>query len=148
MISFTFVIGYLNLYATKINSILSKYNKINFNNISIIAGVGSFFGILGAIIMSIIVDKLKKYKITFIILAFLAIIFQIMITIFAEIIDGETNLFISIIICFFAVMFCIIPIFTISFDLVIELTYPVGESISGGIIMSMTNISGFIAVRY
>ena len=147
MISFTFIIGYLNLYGTKINSIFAKYNKISANKISQIAGIANVFGILGAIIISILVDKLKKYKITFIILALLATIFQFLITIFAEIINGETNSFISILICFSAVQFCIIPIFTISFDLVIELTYPVGESISGGIIMSMTQISGIIAVK-
>lgn len=143
---FTCIIGYFNIYGTKINSIFAKYKKINNNDISLIAGVANFAGIFGAITMSVIVDTLKKYKIIFIILAILGLIFQTLITIFAEIIEGETASFVIIMICFSCVQFCVLPIFTISFDLVIELTYPVGESISGGIIMTLTQISGIIGV--
>jgi len=145
--SFTFIIGYFNLYGTKINSIFAKYNKIGVNEISVIAGIANISGMIGAIIISIVVDKLKKYKQTFLILALTGLIFQILITIFAEILDNSTLFYSAILTCFSVVQFCVIPIFTISFDLVIELTYPVGESISGGIIMTMTQISGILAVN-
>ena len=44
--------------------------------------------------------------------------------------------------------FSIVPIFTCSMDFVVELTYPVGESISGGLIMMVNQITGILAVRY
>jgi len=145
-LAFAFIIGFFNVIGTKVNSIFVKYNVIDANQISLIAAVANVAGIIGSIVMSLIVDKYKKYKLIFILLAFVGFLSQLLITVLCEIITDSSLFFVVLLLLFSMTMFSIVPVFTISYDLVIELTYPVGESISGGIIMTSSQISGIIAI--
>ena len=55
--------------------------------------------------------------------------------------------FILVLIVWSFTSIAILPIYTCSMDFVCEITYPVGETISGGILMTATQISGIISVN-
>jgi predicted MFS family arabinose efflux permease len=144
LINFTFIMGYFNLYGTVSNSLYSMY-KIDDNNISYIVGAANIAGIFSSLIVSSIVDKYKNYKQVFIILNITGIIFHGGCTLFIELF--EEYAFIILMFCSCVCYCSILPIYTCSMDFVCELTYPVGETISGGIIMTFTQISGIIIVK-
>lgn len=135
---------FFNVYGTVSNEYFSKYN-IAPSNINIIVGAAQVAGILGSLIISSIVDKTLEYRKYFLILNTLALISQILLTILPEIFPDDAFIIIAVLYIFLC--FCIIPIYSISMDLVCELTYPVGESISGGIIMTSCQITGIIFVN-
>ena len=143
LINFTFIMGYFNLYGTVSNSLYSMY-KLNDDYISYVVGTANIAGILSSLLVSAIVDKYKNYKQIFIILNIIGIIFHGICTLFIELFEDYT--FIILIVCSTFCYCCILPIYTCSMDFVCELTYPVGETISGGIIMTFTQISGIIIV--
>ena len=128
LIIFTTVIfGYFNLYGTKITDLLIKYNNITFYRTTIISSCANAFGATFTLILSVFVDKYKNYKKTFKILCLICLISHVLMTILPEII--EVYSFIIFLICYTIIEMCVIPIYAISFDYVIELTYPIGKNI-------------------
>ena len=113
---------------------------------SLIGGFANILALVGILIISALIDKYKKYKISFIILNTIGIISHIGMTFALEYIHNNLPIYIAILwsICSIAIL----PIYTCSMDFVCELTYPVGESISGGFIMTCTQISGIISVKF
>jgi hypothetical protein len=65
-------------------------------------------------------------------------------TIFVEIFESQA--FIILLIGNCAVQLTNISFISISFDFVCELTYPIGESITGGLLMTSSQFSGIFAV--
>ena len=70
---------------------------------------------------------------------------MILVTSLLEILDEKNAVYIAFVFYTLTVS-SIVPIFTTSMDYVCELTYPVGESISEGLIMSCNQISGIIGI--
>jgi MFS family permease len=145
LISFTCIMGYLNLYGTIVNEYFSMY-KLTDDQTSYIAGTANVFAIIGTLIISAILDKYKNYRKAFLILNFIGIICHSLMTLLIELYEEQA--FYILIILWTLCSTSILPIYTCSMDFVVELTYPVGESISGGFIMSFNQISGIIAVSY
>jgi len=143
LISFTCILGYFNLYGTIINELFTRY-PLTEKEMSTIGGFANILALIGVLSISALIDKYKKYKKSFIILNIIGIISHVGMTFFLEYI--EKNLFIYISILWSICSIAILPIYTCSMDLVCELTYPVGETISGGFIMTCTQISGIISV--
>lgn len=144
LICTTGIVGYFNIYGVVINEILDKY-KITPNQTSILGIISNLSGLIGSVLISILIDKLRKYKKVFIIINCLSIVFHFAMTVLLEV--TPDNAFIIAMILWTSVTICIIPIFTIGMDFVVELTYPVGESISGGVIMTFNQLSGIFGVR-
>ncbi len=142
LVSFTCILGYFNVYGTIINGYFSKYG-LDEDQTSYVAGVANVMAIISCIITSIILDKSKNYKKAFIILNVIVFISHILMTVLLEVVD---NAYIIFFIFWSICSLCILPIYTLSMDFVVELTYPVGESISGGFIMCFNQISGIIGV--
>jgi len=147
LISTFFVIGYYNIIGTIINPLFELYS-ISGNNSSIIFFVSNILGMISSVIISKIVDKNNKFKLSMIILCVLGTFFQILLTIFLEIFkpndnkeNSKTEFVISLII-YSLVNIVVIPFYTIGMNYACEITYPVGESINGGIMMSVSQISG------
>lgn len=140
---FTFILGYFNLYGTIVNEYFSKYGLTD-NQTSYVGGVANFMAIIGCLIVSAILDKLKNYKRAFLILNTFGLICHLTMTISLEYFY-DYNYIILMVLWTFCSM-SIIPIYTCSMDFVVELTYPVGESISGGLIMTCSQISGILAI--
>jgi FLVCR family MFS transporter 7 len=144
LIIFTCVLGYFNLYGTIVNEYLMSYGFSN-DQTTIVGGTSQFCGITGTVLVSIFIDKFKKYKLIFLILNIIGLICHVAMTMLIELFTEYG--FIIVMFLWSIATISIIPIYACSFDFVIELTYPIGESISGGLIMSCSQISGIVAVR-
>lgn len=143
-ITFTIIVGYFNLIGTILNQLLSAYN-IQRSKINLIGGVGNVLGLLMSIISSLIVDRHKKYKPTFIAFCVIAISSQIILCILSEIFYyNELYSFIVWLICWSFILMACVPCYTIGMDYVCEITYPIGELISGGFILSCSQLLGIL----
>ena len=147
LISTLFVVGYYNVIGTIINPLFELYS-ISGNNSSIIYFISNISGMISSVIISKIVDKNNKFKLSMIILCVLGTIFEILLTIFLEIFKPENpneNSKIEFAIALIInslVTIVVMPFYTIGMNYACEITYPVGESINGGIMMSVSQISG------
>ena len=120
----TGIVGYFNVYGTVINEVFDSYG-ITPSQTSILGAVANISGIIGSIIVSIIVDKIRAYKKIFLIINGMSVIFHFALTLFVEL--YQDSAFNTLLILWTLITMCIIPIFSISMDFVCELTYPVGN---------------------
>ena len=143
LISTCFVVGYYCVYGTILNAYLYMYD-ISDNQASYIYAVSSAVGIVASIVISALLDKFKKFKLFMIILVILGLIFQALFTLLLELsVDNDSlNKFAIGMTLYTLVTAVLIPFYTIGMNYACEITYPVGESINGGIMMSMSQISG------
>ena len=148
-ISTFFVVGYYNVIGTLINPLFELYS-ISGNNSSIIFFISSILGMISSVIISKIVDKTQKFKLSMILLCVFGTIFQILLTILLEIFkpdskeknENSTTEFVIALILYSLVTIVDTPFYTIGMNYACEITYPVGESINGGIMMSASQIAG------
>lgn len=133
------IVGYFNFMGTIINKYYALYSITN-TQTSIFGGLGNILGLVSAIIVSIIIDKYKKYKKVFLILIFLGFLSQVVLTFASEL--WSDNSFVVLVICFPIIAICSLPVYSTGMDYVIELTYPVGELISGGFVMTGAQLVG------
>jgi FLVCR family feline leukemia virus subgroup C receptor-related protein len=144
-----FVVGYYNILGTLINPLFELYS-ISGNNSSIIFFIASILGMISSIIISKIVDKTQKFKLSMILLCVFGTIFQILLTILLEIFNPESNEknenstteFVIALILYSLVTMVDTPFYTIGMNYACEITYPVGESINGGMMMTSSHIAG------
>jgi len=142
LISFTCIIGYFNLYGTILSELLTMYN-LNEKQNSSIASISQFTGLLSVLIISLIIDKYKKYKLFFMILSIGSIISHILFSLSLEYFKEK---YFIILILWSCTSICYLPIYTVTMDFVCEITYPVGETISGGVLLSSAQIAGVLSV--
>lgn len=149
LMSTFFVVGYYNIIGTIINSAFGLYS-ISGNNCNVIFFISSFLGMISSVIISKLVDKYKKFKLSMVILCVSGTIFQILLTILLEICkpdpskekENSTLEFVIALIIYSLVCIVNTPFYTIGMNYACEITYPVGESINGGLMISMSQISG------
>ena len=147
LISTFFVVGYYNVIGTLINPLFDLYS-ISGNDSSIIFFISNILGMVSSVIISKIVDKNKKFKLSMIILCVSGTIFEILLTIFLEIFklenqnESSKREFAIALIINSLVTIVVMPFYTIGMNYACEITYPVGESINGGIMISVSQISG------
>ena len=149
LMSTFFVVGYYNIIGTIINSLFELYS-ISGNNSNLIFFVSSFLGMISSVIISKLVDKYKKFKLSMVILCVSGTIFQILLTLLLELFkpnspkedENSTVEFVIALIIYSLVTIVNTPFYTIGMNYACEITYPVGESINGGIMMSMSQLAG------
>ena len=144
LISLTCIVGFINIFGTIFNSYMALYS-IKDITATITAAISNLAGILMALIVGAIIDKSKKYKLGMIICNIISLVCLIVTTILMETI-AKKNLGLTSLICYPFVIGVTVPIYTSGMDFVCEITYPVGESISEGIIMSFNQIMGIIGI--
>lgn len=144
LISTTCIIGFVNIFGTIVNSFLSKYH-LSDEGITYIAATANLSGIVASLLVSIIVDKSKKYKKVLIVLNITGVLVMAVGTTLLEVLSERYALIVAFVLYTITVS-SIIPIYTTAMDYVCELTYPVGESISEGLIMSSNQISGIAGI--
>lgn len=131
-----------------IGVILSQYMafyNINRDDTSIIGGVGNLLGIIGSIIGSVIIDKYKNYRIIYIIFLSIGCSIQLILSFLLEFLPASYN-YITIMISFFLILLSVVPCIGIGMDYACEITYPVGEMFSNGLIMSGGQLVGIAEV--
>ena len=135
-VSYFLVVGYFDIMSTIINSLLDLYS-ITSKQSSVIYAVASIAGIIASLIISWLLDKYKKFKLIMIILSVLGAIFQGLFTLLLELIDKKNlNAYAIGLTMYSLINMCIISFYTIGMNYACEITYPVGESISGSIMAS------------
>jgi Na+/melibiose symporter-like transporter len=94
--------------------------------------------------MSWLLDKYKKFKLFMIVMAIVGSVFQALLTLLLELSVNHksVNAYAVGMVMYSLVNAIVIPFYTIGMNYACEITYPVGESINGGIMMSMSQISG------
>ena len=139
----TCIVGFFNIYGTILNQYLALY-KVKDDEASYTSAAANGFGIITCLIVSCILDSTKKFKQMMFILNICGLVVMIILTILLEII--EKNVFTMCIVVFSLIIGFVTPIYTTGMDYVAEMTYPVGESISGGLIMCFNQIFGIIGI--
>ena len=142
LISSFFIVGYYFIIGNIFNDLLNLY-KITNHQCTVIFSVSITIGIISSIIFSYFVDKYKKFKLIMIILCISAIIFQVFLTFLLEISKSkELNSFSICFVFYILINGVVIPFYTIGINYSCEITYPVTESLSGGIVMIMSQLCG------
>ena len=144
LISLTCIVGFINIFGTIFNSYMALY-KIKDSTATYTAAAANFLGIIAALVVGKIIDKSKKYKVAMIVCNIISLIIFIITLILMETVNKK-YLGITSFICYTLVIGSSVPIYTSGMDFVCEKTYPVGESISEGVIMTCNQIMGIIGI--
>ena len=143
-ISLSCIVGYVNIIATIFNAYMDMYD-ITDTQASYISGIANFLGIITSIIVAAIIDKNKKFTLILLLCNILSIVIYIITIIVLELVESK-NLYIIIGVLFSFLIGVAIPIYTSGMDLVCEITYPIGESTSDGVIMVGNQLMGIIGI--
>ena len=143
-ISLSCIVGYVNIIATIFNSYMAMYD-ITDTQASYISGISNFLGIITSVIVASIIDKNKNYTIILLLCNILSIIIYLITIIVLEFVKSK-SLYIIIGILFTFLIGVAIPIYTSGMDLVCEITYPIGESTSDGVMMVGNQLIGIIGI--
>lgn len=140
----TFIVGFINIFGTIITEYLSRYDITN-DQTTYIAATANLCAIIASLIVSIIVDKTKKYKATLMFLNVAGIIFMTTAGLSLEMLSSKYRYYFAFSL-YTLIISSIVPIYTTAMDYVCEITYPVGECISGGLIMCFNQIIGALGI--
>ena len=142
LISTFMVVGYYDVMGTIINNLFTMYG-VTGQQSSIIYAVSSVAGMISSLVISWLLDKYKKFKLFMIILCLLGTVFQALFTFLLELVESKgLNAYAIGLVLYTLVNMIVVPFYTIGMNYACEITYPVGESINGGIMMTMSQISG------
>ena len=130
-----FVVGYYDVMGTIINSLFDLYG--------ITGQQSSVAGMIASLVISWLLDKYKKFKIFQIILCLSGTVLQALFTFLMELAKKKDFSAYAIgLVLYTLVNMIVVPFYTIGMNYACEITYPVGESINGGIMMTMSQLSG------
>ena len=142
LIATLFVVGYYDVMGTIINSLFDNYG-ITGNQSNIIYAVSSVAAMLASLLISWLLDKYKKFKLFMIILCISGTVLQALFTFLLELAKSKDfSAYAISLVLYTLVNIIVVPFYTIGMNYACEITYPVGESINGGIMMTMSQLSG------
>ena len=142
LIATLFVVGYYDVMGTIINSLFEMYG-ITGNESNIIYAVSSVAGMLASLLISWLLDKYKKFKLFMVILCISGTVLQALFTFLMELAKSKDfSAYAVALVLYTLVNIIVVPFYTIGMNYACEITYPVGESINGGIMMTMSQLSG------
>jgi FLVCR family feline leukemia virus subgroup C receptor-related protein len=142
LIATLFVVGYYDVMGTIINSLFDLYG-ISGQQSSVIYAVSSVAGMIASLVISWLLDKYKKFKLFMIILCISGTVLQALFTFLMELAKSKDFSAYAIgLVLYTLVNMIVVPFYTIGMNYACEITYPVGESINGGIMMTMSQLSG------
>lgn len=122
--------GGFNTLATIVAYICEVYDYSD-SDASLFGGTFIVGGVIGTAFFGILVEKTRRYKQAIVVICFFSGVFTLCLYFFMKL----KIVWLTTLICFFQ-GFMMVAIMGVSFDLAVELTFPVGESISSGIMMS------------
>ena len=142
LIATLFVVGYYDVMGTIINSLFDLYG-ITGQESSIIYAVSSVAGMIASLVISWLLDKYKKFKLFQVILCISGTVLQALFTFLLELAKSKDFSAYAIgLVLYTLVNMIVVPFYTLGMNYACEITYPVGESINGGIMMTMSQLSG------
>ena len=139
MITFGIIFGTVNTYGTIVGIIATKYDYSD-DNSSVFGAVFIIGGIIGSGVLGAFVETTRKYKLTMLIIAIIAMLgpFALMGTLY-------TGSVWPVSLAAFVLGFDL-AILPVGIDLGVELTYPIPEPVSTGLLMSAAQFTGIIFV--
>ena len=143
LISYSTIFGFYVLYFVTANNYYTVFG-IESKTISYLICLSNFTGIIGSLIFSYLVDRVRYYKKLFVTFNSIIVIIFFYMMIYLETYFSKDNIII-LYICFGLYGFCLIPLYSITLDFVCELTYPIGESFSIGILRAAGQVVGFLS---
>ena len=146
-IATTFTLGFFNIYIVIVNEYFSYYG-LKQKEITIISAISYSSGVIGSVFLSIVADRTKKYKLILIVLNIVLLLNHFVMTILMEFVQGHNFYFILVLIVYGITGFSLLSLITISVDLACEITFPIGESLSVGFMISCSRVLGFASVNY
>jgi MFS family permease len=123
-----------------VNFITEPYDYTNTDN-SIFAAVLIFCGVLGSFVFGMVLAKTAKYKMVLFILGFGAIT---SLSIAMYTLPSKSVALFSINLAFVGIT--VVPIIPTSYALAVELTYPLPEAMSNGMMVMLSQIFGTLVV--
>ena len=142
LISTLFVVGYYDVMGTIINSLFVMYG-VTGQQSNVIYAVSSVAGMIASLVISWLLDRYKKFKLFMIVLCITGTLFQALFTLLLELAEPKgLNAYAIGLVLYTLVNMIVVPFYTIGMNYACEITYPVGESINGGIMMTMSQLSG------
>jgi FLVCR family feline leukemia virus subgroup C receptor-related protein len=142
LISMFFIVGYYFIINNIFNNLLFMY-KITKYQCTVIYSVSITIGIISSLIISFFVDKYKKFKLIMVILCASATLFQVFLTFLLEIDKSKgLNPFAICFVFYTLINAAVIPFYTIGMNYACEITYPVSETMNGGILMIISQLCG------
>lgn len=140
--AYTLLYGVYTSLGAVVAAITEPYGFKSVDN-AIFGGIFIFSGVAGSFILGIALDKTSKYKMMIMGTSFGAILFIGLS--FFTLPSMSTTLF-AINLVF--VGFCVIPIIPIGLSFAVELTFPVPEAMSNGMMILPSQIFGSALVRF
>lgn len=148
MIIFGFIQGVFNTMGTVVGQISNRYG-FSTDDASTFGAVFIIGGLVGSAIFGIWVEIKKTYKLSVIVIS--ALSFLSMIATSFSFISRKSWL---VTLCCFLVGASMIPIMAVGFELGVEITYPIEESYSTGLLMfagqllGIVYVSRFVALKF
>ena len=138
LLVFGFIQGTFNALGTIVGVATAKFGYTN-DNASLFGALFIVGGIIGSACFGIYVENTRKYKLAVFVICAMSFVFTLgsYFTIPHDTVAGVS------ILCFFQ-GFAMVSIMAVSFDYGVELTYPIGESFSTGVLMSSGQFFGII----
>ena len=138
VVNFGIILGIMNTYGTIIGIITFNYGYSE-GNTSLFGAIFILGGIVGSGVFGGIVEVYKNYRTALIIISWLTAVFPI-----ALLFSFPTMIVWLVTLACFVLGFATISVLPVGIDFGVELTHPVGESISTGVLMSSGQIFGII----
>lgn len=145
LISFICINSFFQFYPVVIVDIFSLYD-LEITTTSYLLITALLGGVVGNFFYSWIVDHLRKYRIIFIVLSLVNLITFTLLALLLELLGIQKgNYKVLYFIGCGIYGSCIIPLFSIAYDFAHELTYPIGESVSSGMMLSFSTVLAIIS---
>jgi FLVCR family feline leukemia virus subgroup C receptor-related protein len=138
--NFTFLYGIYTALGAVVNFITAPYGYSNTDN-SIFATVLIICGVLGSLVFGMVLAKTAKYKMVLFILGFGA---MASLSFGMYTLPSESVALFSINLAFIGIT--VVPIIPTSYALAVELTYPLPEAMSNGMMVMLSQIFGTLVV--
>ncbi|CDW79334.1 UNKNOWN [Stylonychia lemnae] len=140
--TFTFLYGIYTSLGAVVSSVTTPFGFNAVDN-SIFGATFIFFGVVGSFFFGVMLDKTAKYKFIVCLTSTLACCF---ISLAFWTLQSENVVLFSVNLA--CIGFFVIPIIPTSYAFAVELTYPVPESISNGMMIMVSQIFGFSLVIF
>lgn len=138
MVIFGLIQGVFNTYGTVIGEMVKTYDYHDYWA-AVFGAVFITGGLVGSACFGVFVEIKRKYKLAVILICFFSIIAAVGVMLsFISHIAWLTGVF-----CFL-VGFFMIPIMAVGFEFGVEVTHPIGESMSTGLLMTAGQVMGII----
>ena len=140
LICMTCVFGYYNTIGSICTSLFEQYG-VDSNKSNVVFAVSNIAGMIASVLLAKLLDKFKKFKLFLVLLSFAGTLSHLLFTILLEVsLKTSINAYAISLVLYSFIYMVVIPYYSIAMNYACEITYPVGESLNGGIVMGFNQL--------